>query len=96
VGLNKNFTVLGIMSNLLMTRKEEKMIEKLKEKIIKCNVCDSKIELKKELVYEVAEYNGFMNTKIYNAIDCQKCGCQKILYPRMKKINLDNKVGDNK
>lgn len=88
--------VLGIMSNLLMTRKEEKMIEKFKEKIIKCNVCDSKIELEKELVYEVAEYNGFMNTKIYNAIDCQKCGCQKILYPRMKKINLDNKVGDNK
>lgn len=70
--------------------------DKMNFKKIKCNVCESQIELKRELVYEVAEYNGFMNTKIYNAIDCQKCGCQKILYPRMKKINLDNKVGDNK
>ena len=45
---------------------------------------------------EILLNNGIWAKKIYNAIDCQKCGCQKILYPRMKKINLDNKVGDNK
>lgn len=75
--------------------KNDKGVE-MRIKEIKCNVCDSKIELKKELVYEVAEYNGILGQKIYNAIDCQKCGCQKLLYPRIKKINLDNKVGDNK
>ena len=51
-------------------------------KKIRCNVCDYKFYLNKEMVREVSESNGLFDnlsgkqTKIYNATDCPKCGCQ--------------------
>ena len=55
-----------------------------KEKIIKCKICGSKLELKKENKYLVLENKGI--TEIFNngntyyeCVDCSKCGCQNII-----------------
>ena len=61
-------------------------------KKIRCNVCGYKFYLNKEMVREVSESNSLFDnligkqTKIYNATDCSKCGCQIILWPRLKEI----------
>ncbi len=62
-------------------------------KKVKCNVCNYKFFIEKEKVKEVVEDNGVSGVmtgkKIYNAIDCPNCGCQKILWPRMIKNGRD-------
>ena len=61
-------------------------------KKIRCNVCDYKFYLNKEMVRKVSESNSLFDnlsgnqTIIYNATDCPKCGCQIILWPILKEI----------
>ena len=55
-------------------------------KKIKCNVCNNKFYIEKAKVKEVIENTGatavLNGSKVYNAIDCPNCGCQKVLWPR--------------
>ena len=55
-----------------------------KGKIIKCNICGTKLELKKENKYVVAEDKGVRDilnhgNSYLECIDCSKCGCQNII-----------------
>ena len=52
-----------------------------KEKIIKCKICGTKLELKKENKYVVSENKSLSEiVKEGNTyFDCSKCGCQNIL-----------------
>lgn len=54
-------------------------------KKVRCNVCKHKFIVKKEETKIVSELVGIM-TKNYNAIDCPKCGCQKVLWPRLTEV----------
>lgn len=51
-------------------------------KKVRCNVCRHKFIVEKAKVKIVSELVG-LTTKNYNAIDCPKCGCQKVLWPRL-------------
>ena len=59
-------------------------------KKVKCNVCNYKFYVELEKVKTVAETTGAMTAlngvKKYDAIDCPKCGCQKVLWPRFSEI----------
>lgn len=58
-------------------------------KKVKCNVCNYKFFVEKEKIQIVCkkEYIALMEkVEKYNAIDCPKCGCQKILWPRLMEI----------
>lgn len=63
-------------------------------KKIKCNICNHKFYIDKSAVKEVVENNGvtaaFNGVKIFNAIDCPNCGCQKVLWVRLQE-KLKNK-----
>lgn len=55
-----------------------------KEKIIKCKICGTKLELKKENKYVVSENKSLSEivkegNTYFECIDCSKCGCQNIL-----------------
>ena len=55
-----------------------------KEKIIKCKICGTKLELKKENKYVVSENKGLSEivqkgNTYFECIDCSKCGCQNII-----------------
>ena len=50
----------------------------------KCKVCGRRLRLLKENKYEIVQKPVGMNaltqgTKIYEAFDCIKCGCQNIV-----------------
>ena len=50
----------------------------------KCKVCGKRLRLLKENKYEIVQKPVGMNvltqgTKIYEAFDCKKCGCQNIV-----------------
>lgn len=63
-------------------------------KKVKCNVCNYKFLVEKTKVKQVVDNtekemiclsvtNKTKESKIYDAIDCPKCGCQKVLWPRL-------------
>lgn len=51
-------------------------------KKVKCNVCNHKFIVEKDKIKVVSELVGII-AKYYNAVDCPKCGCQKVLWPRL-------------
>lgn len=55
-------------------------------KKVKCNVCNYKFIVEKDKIKQVNKTIGTVikEIKIYDAIDCPKCGCQKVLWPRLK------------
>ena len=57
-------------------------------KKVKCNICNYKFFIEKDKVKEVLEDKGVNSVltgrKTYDAIDCPNCGCQEILWPRLK------------
>lgn len=58
-------------------------------KKVKCNVCNYKFIVEKEKAKQVIETTGtsiIKNIKYYDAIDCPKCGCQKILWARLQEL----------
>ena len=58
---------------------------------MKCGVCGKYFIPKKENVYLVAEKKMFSTQQVetYDAIDCPRCGCQKVLKLRMDKVEQD-------
>ena len=51
----------------------------------KCSVCGEPLALDKEKTYLVKDVNFFTRKEItFDAIDCEKCGCQNILKARME------------
>lgn len=54
-------------------------------KKVKCNVCNHSFMVEKEKIKVVSELVGII-TKYYNAVDCPKCGCQKVLWPRLTEV----------
>lgn len=54
---------------------------------IKCNVCGKRLKPNKEDVYAVAERPSIADCllarKVYEAMDCPRCGCQKVLNIRL-------------
>lgn len=62
-------------------------------KKVKCNVCNYKFIVEKEKTKQVIEPTGtsiIKNVKHYDAIDCPKCGCQKILCTRLQELQKIN------
>ncbi|MDE6141026.1 MAG: hypothetical protein K2G03_00340 [Bacilli bacterium] len=57
-----------------------------KKKTKECSICGGKIKLEKEKVYLVRQCEGLFTVKYYNAIDCPYCGCQILLWPRLKEF----------
>lgn len=55
-------------------------------KKVKCNVCNHKFLVDKEKITQVIETSGntalLKTVRVYDAMDCPKCGCQKVLWPR--------------
>lgn len=52
----------------------------------KCSVCGEPLVLDKEKTYLVKDVNFFTGKKTaFDAIDCEKCGCQNILKARIEK-----------
>lgn len=55
-------------------------------KKVKCNVCNHKFLVDKEKITQFVETSGLTTilkeVKVYDAMDCPKCGCQKVLWPR--------------
>lgn len=59
---------------------------------MKCKVCNKRFSLNKENKYEVINRPTGLNvlterTKIYEAFDCPRCGCQNIVNIREGDIN---------
>lgn len=57
-----------------------------------CKVCGNRFEVDKDSVYLVTERLGLSGAlsqapKLYEAIDCPRCGCQKLLNIRMARLN---------
>lgn len=54
-----------------------------------CNVCGKNINLEKDNIYQIQKrvFGILEINEYYDAIDCQFCGCQKLLNIRYKKIN---------
>lgn len=53
---------------------------------MKCKVCGKYFTPKKDAVYQVCETTGgLINAvlKVFDAIDCPRCGCQRVLGVRM-------------
>ena len=62
------------------------------DKKLKCGICGSSFEIKKENVYEAYDTVALLKAlnetgKTYDAIDCPECGCQKILQVRLPKVD---------
>lgn len=53
----------------------------------KCDVCGTPLNLNKDKTYLV-ELTNFLTKEIMysDAIDCEKCGCQKILKERKQRV----------
>ena len=51
-------------------------------KKVKCDVCNYEFIVNKTETYRVRKSDLFSQNNIYDAIDCPKCGCQKILHYR--------------
>lgn len=55
-----------------------------------CKVCGTRFEITKENMYLAREPSGLSNyadpAKIYEAIDCPTCGCQRLLGIRLPKV----------
>ncbi len=65
-------------------------------KKVKCNVCNFRFFVESSKVKTVLDKNGlFSLAKYYDAVDCPKCGCQKILYPRLMEIDSGNAENDS-
>lgn len=48
----------------------------------KCDICGTPLKMSKENIYLVKDEKMTGKHIIYNAIDCEKCGCQTILKER--------------
>lgn len=59
----------------------------------KCKVCKHKFALSKEMLYVVQEVVCGVNiivpqTKMFDAVDCPKCGCQLLLNIREPAVDV--------
>lgn len=53
----------------------------------KCSICGELLALDKEKTYLVEDTNFFTKERrIYDAIDCEQCGCQNILKERRIRV----------
>lgn len=62
-------------------------MEFMDKKTIRCETCDHKLDVTKEKVYVAEVENIIFGTELYNAIDCECCGCQNLLHRRYKKAD---------
>ena len=58
---------------------------------MKCCVCGMRLEPRKETVYQVSESLSVTQAltdtaKVFDAIDCPRCGCQHVLKVRMPRF----------
>lgn len=53
---------------------------------MKCAVCRKRFTVSKEHVYQASETILIDVIKVYDVVDCPRCGCQKILAVRMPKF----------
>ena len=63
-------------------------------KKVKCRVCGTRFYPYKENVYVVQEKDGIITglttpRRMYNVIDCPKCGCQIVLKRRLEAATAD-------
>lgn len=61
---------------------------KIKKPTKKCIVCGLKFQINKNECYTVKQNDGSLlqqQLSYYDAIDCAYCGCQNILWKRLKK-----------
>ena len=58
----------------------------------KCSVCGTLLNLTKDKTYLVKEV-GVLTGRctLYDAIDCEKCGCQNILKERKMRVEDERK-----
>lgn len=53
----------------------------------RCNVCGEPLVLDKEKIYLVESTIFFTKERcVYDAVDCEKCGCQNVLKERKKRV----------
>lgn len=48
----------------------------------KCVICGHRFEIEIDKKYVVKIQEGLINKTYYDAIDCPRCGCQKIIWKR--------------
>lgn len=62
-------------------------------KKVKCNVCNYKFNVNKDKIYEVTENKGITaimsGSDTFDATNCPRCGCQKILWKRLPRIETE-------
>lgn len=75
-------------------------------KKIRCNICNKKIWISKERVYETVKIKSKMvllhkeeKRIVWSAVDCQNCGCQTLLkkrHPRPEDLCLKLNITERK
>lgn len=74
------------------------LLKEIKKPLKKCVVCGLKFTINKDECYTIKKNDGSLlqqQLSYYDAIDCTYCGCQNILWQRLKEVENFKKSNKN-